>query len=70
MKFSNLKLTVPYLKHEPIFYDRVEPTPLHKPFLISASQNAAKLLGVDEDLLLDENLLEIVNGKKRIGRNF
>jgi len=66
MKFSNLKLTVPYLEHEPIFYDRVEPTPLHKPFLISASQNAAKLLGVDEDLLLDENLLEIVNGKKKL----
>ncbi len=66
MKFSNLKLTVPYLEHEPIFYDRVEPTPLDKPFLISASQNAAKLLGIDEDLLLDEKLLEIVNGSHNL----
>ena len=63
MKFSNIKLTTPYLELEPIFYDKVEPTPLHKPFLISASSDAAKLLGVDEDLLNEEKLIEILNGK-------
>ena len=66
MKFSNLKLTSPYLEHEALFYDRVKPTPLHKPFVISTSQSAAKLLGVDEDLTLDERLLDIVNGKEKL----
>lgn len=66
MKFSNLKLTSPYLEHEPIFFDRVEPTPLNKPFIISTSQSAAKLLGVDEDLNFDEKLLNIINGEEKL----
>jgi len=66
MKFSQLHLEVPYLKHQDLFYDRVEPTPLEEPFLISASQDAAKLLGVDEDLYQDEELVAIVNGEKKL----
>lgn len=66
MKFSNLKLTTPYLALDPLFYDRVEPTPLKKPFLISASQNAAKLLGIEEDISLDEQLINIVNGSHKL----
>ena len=66
MKFSNLKLTTPYLQHEPIFYDKVEPTPLDEPFVLSVSQDAAKLLGVDENLLDDAMLLDIVNGSKKL----
>ncbi len=60
MKFSNLKLTTPYLDLKPVFYEKVDPTPLDKPFLISTSQSAAKLLGVDEDLALDIELINIV----------
>lgn len=63
MKFSNLKLTTPYLNLNSIFYSKVEPTPLHKPFIVSTSQDAAALLGVDEDLALDDALLSIVNGE-------
>lgn len=66
MKFSQLKLTTPYLKLDPLFFDEVEPTPLAKPFLISASLDAAKLLGVDEDLLDDEVLIDIINGAKKL----
>ena len=66
MKFSNLKLTTPYLNLKPAFYEKVEPTPLDKPFLISTSQSAAKLLGIDEDLALDDQLLNIVNGETRL----
>lgn len=66
MKFSNLKLTTPYLNLKPIFYEKVEPTPLDKPFLISTSRSAAKLLGVDEDLALDVELINIVNGKTKL----
>jgi uncharacterized protein YdiU (UPF0061 family) len=66
MKFSNLQLTTPYLQHDPLFYEKVEPTPLHEPYLIAASQSAAALLGVDEDLYLDEKLLSIVNGEEKL----
>jgi len=66
MKFSNLKLTTPYLDLKPVFYEKVDPTPLDKPFLISTSQSAAELLGVDEDLALDEALINIVNGEKKL----
>jgi len=66
MKFSNLKLTTPYLELDPIFYDRVEPTPLSRPFLISVSQNAAQLLGVQDDIELDEHIVNIVNGLHKL----
>jgi len=63
MKFSNLKLTTPYLNLKPVFYSKVDPTPLYKPFIVSTSQSAAELLGVDEDLSLDDKLLSIINGE-------
>jgi len=66
MKFSNLKLTTPYLNLKPVFYDKVDPTPLDKPFLISVSQSAAQLLGVDEDLALDAELVNIVNAERKL----
>jgi len=66
MKFSNLKLTTPYLNLKPVFYSKVDPTPLDKPFIISTSHSAVKLLGVDEDLALDKELINIVNGKTNL----
>jgi uncharacterized protein YdiU (UPF0061 family) len=66
MKFSNLKLQTPYLTLPTLFFNRVSPTPLVNPFLISVSQSAAELLGVDENLILDEKLLNIVNGKEKL----
>jgi len=66
MKFSNLKLSTPYLELDPTFYTKVEPTPLARPFIISTSQDAAALLGVDEDITLDEKLVEIVNGSLKL----
>lgn len=66
MKFSDLKLTTPYLNLKPAFYQKVGPTPLDKPFIISTSQSAAKLLGIDEDLALDSELLNIVNGETKL----
>jgi len=66
MKFSDLKLKTPYLALAPLFYDEVSPTPLDKPFVIATSNDAAKLLGVDEDLALDAQLLNIVNGAKTL----
>ncbi|MDQ7084533.1 MAG: YdiU family protein [Sulfurovum sp.] len=66
MKFSQLTLKTDYLKLSPIFYAKVEVSALEKPFVISTSQNAGELLGVDEDLSLDEKLLDIVNGKSKL----
>lgn len=66
MKLSQLKLTTPYLELDPLFFDMVEPTPLKNPFLISASKDAAKLLGLDYDISKDENLVNIVNGSYKL----
>ena len=66
MKFSDLKLTTPYLSLSSLFYDMAEPMPLENPFLITASQDAAKLLGVDENLYSDEKLLSIVNAQMQL----
>ena len=64
MKFSDLELTTPYLTLSELFYDTVEATPLKKPYLISYSKDAAKLLGVDE---IDEALLlKVVNGEAKL----
>ncbi|WP_457749063.1 protein adenylyltransferase SelO [Sulfurimonas sp.] len=66
MKFSDVQLTTPYLELDALFYDKVQITPLAKPFLIAASQDAAKLLGIDEDLALDEELVKILNGEAKL----
>ena len=66
MKFSQLKLNTPYLELDSIFYDEVEPTPLKDAFIISASKEAAKLLGVDEDITKDEKLVDILNGNHKL----
>jgi len=66
MKLSQLKLTTPYLNLDSIFFDEVEPTPLKNPFLISASKDAAELLGLDEDITKDKNLVDIVNGSYKL----
>ncbi|WP_304544749.1 protein adenylyltransferase SelO [Sulfurimonas microaerophilic] len=66
MKFSDLKLTTPYLELPELFYHLVEPMPLKKPYLIAASQSCGELLGIDEDLSDDEKLVQIVNGNEKL----
>ncbi|DAB30893.1 MAG TPA: hypothetical protein CFH84_01540 [Sulfurimonas sp. UBA12504] len=66
MKISALKLTTPYLELDSLFFDKVEPTPLLRPYLISASKNAAKLLGLHDNTLSEELLVKIVNGSHKL----
>lgn len=66
MKFSQLKLTTPYLNLDSIFFDEVEPTPLKSPYLISTSKDAAKLLGINPDMSDDDRLVDIVNGTHKL----
>lgn len=63
MKLQDLQLTTPYLKLPELFYDATAITPLENSFIIAISENAAKLLGIDEPLD-QQYLLDIMNGKK------
>ncbi len=54
---------MPYLALDPILYENIKPTPLIEPYILCVSQNAASLLGVDEDLFEDEKLLSLLNGE-------
>ena len=63
MKLNELKLTNPYLNLSDECYDKVAPTPLHKPFLIHANEDAAKILNIDEDELESEDFVKLLNGE-------
>jgi len=61
MKLTKLKLTNPYLALPALCYDRVDPAPLTKPFLIHANNEVAKMLNID---ISDHNkLTQFVNGE-------
>ena len=60
MKLKDIKLTNPYLELPALCYDRVNPSPLNKPFLIHANQNLADILGID--ISYKEALTKFVNG--------
>lgn len=49
MKLHEITLSAPYLSLDPIFYDRVDPTPLHRPYLISSNPKGLALLEIDPD---------------------
>lgn len=63
MKLNELKLTNPYLELSNECYDKVAPTPLHKPFLIHANEDAAKILNIDKDELQSEDFVKLLNGE-------
>lgn len=62
MKLSDLTLTTPYLSLDPIFYDKVTPTPLKNPRLASLNPKAAELLGLDPTVLKADELEALLNG--------
>ena len=66
MHLKEIKLTNPYLKLPPLCYDRVEPTPLKKPFLIHANQAIAKDLGLDMDVFKSDDFVRFVNGELQL----
>jgi len=63
MKLRDIKLTNPYLKLPELCYDRVEPTPLKKPFLIHSNEELAISLGIDIDELYSDDFLSLINGQ-------
>jgi uncharacterized protein YdiU (UPF0061 family) len=64
MKLQEMNLNTSYLELDSIFYDRVNPTPLHKPYLISSNPEAAKLIGLDAEETQTEKFIDFVNGKE------
>ena len=64
MKITELKLTNPYLELPKLCHDRVDPTPLTKPFLIHANDAVAEMLNMD---ISDHNeLTKLVNGELKL----
>ncbi len=62
MKLNKIKLTNPYLNLPQECHDRVNPSPLVKPFIIHANKSVAKMLNIDAEELERENFTELVNG--------
>ncbi len=62
MKLNEIKLSNPYLTLPDECYDRVEPNPLNKTFLIHANEEVAKMLDIDEEELKTESFVKFVNG--------
>jgi len=62
MKLSDLTLNTPYLSLDPIFYNKVVPSPLKNPRLASFNPKAAGLLGLDPEQLETDELERLLNG--------
>ncbi|SFV59143.1 Selenoprotein O and cysteine-containing homologs [hydrothermal vent metagenome] len=69
MKLRDIELTNPYLKLPELCYDRVEPTPLKKPFLIHANRELAVSLGIDIDELESDDFLALINGELELNNS-
>jgi len=67
MKLKNIKLINPYLALPELCYDRVNPQPLNKAFLIHANQKLADSLGID--ISDKEALTQFANGKLKLEGN-
>lgn len=64
MKLNDIKVTNPYLSLDDECYDKIAPTPLHKPFLIHANRDVANTLGIDEEELSRNDFVNLLNGAK------
>ena len=62
MKLNEIKLTNPYLTLPQECYDRVEPSPLKKAFLIHSNEKVAKMLDIDVEELTTESFAKFANG--------
>lgn len=63
MKLTQLRLESDYLSLDPLFYDKVPPTPLRSPYLISVNPEAAELIGLDSEELDEALLVQWLNGE-------
>lgn len=62
MFLSDLKPTTEYLSLDPLFYHKIDPTPLHQPYLVSFNKDAADLIGLDHEEARNPDFVEFLNG--------
>ena len=60
------KLTNPYLQLPALCYDKVNPTPLKKPYLIHTNAKVAQDLGMNDEFLKSNNFLKFANGDLKL----
>ncbi len=65
MNLDELKLQTPYLSLDEAFYKLTDAIPLEDPYLISFSQEAAKLIDLDSKVGEDPRFVELLNGTFR-----
>ena len=63
MKLDEIELKTDYLNFDEEFFHKVAPTPLQKPFLISANEAVAQDLHVSKEELYSSEFLDFVNGE-------
>lgn len=63
MKLAEIEVTNPYLDLSEDFYRKSIPEPLDAPKLVAWSEDAAKLIGFDEETKSDAKLLAFLNGE-------
>jgi uncharacterized protein YdiU (UPF0061 family) len=66
MKLKQLQLKTDYLNFDEEFFHKVSPTPLKKPFLISANEALAELLHVSKEELQSEEFVSLINGTLKL----
>jgi len=66
MKLKQLQLKTDYLNFDEEFFHKVAPTPLKKPFLISANEALAECLHVSKEELQSEEFIDLINGTLKL----
>lgn len=64
MKLEELELEVDYFEFDEKFYQKLDATPLNKPYLISYSKSACDLINLDYKECETEEFVKFVNGEK------
>lgn len=64
MKLNELKLEVDYFEFDEKYYDKVNPTPLKNPKLVSFNPLACDLIKLDYEECQTQEFLDFINGSK------
>jgi len=64
MKLEELELKVDYFQFNEKFYQKIKPTPLTNPKLVSYNKQACDLIGLDCDSCETEDFINFLNGSK------
>lgn len=66
---SQLAIKQTFKNLNPALSSAVMPSPLHKPFLVSANPLAAELIGLDKDQLYTEQFVDVLSGRQLLANS-